>query len=43
MEWEECWGHPESKAAHERALENVKLRLKNAAKDIANLCVCGPE
>jgi len=42
-EWEERWGHPGSKAAHERALANVKLRLRRAAEDIARFCTCGPE
>ena len=39
-EWEERWGHAGSKEAHERALANVKLRLKNAAEAIANFCTC---
>lgn len=40
QEWEERWGHPQSKAAHERALANVKMWLKNAANDIARYCTC---
>jgi RHS repeat-associated protein len=39
-EWEERWGHAGSKEAHERALANVKLRLKNAAEAIALFCTC---
>jgi RHS repeat-associated protein len=40
QEWEERWGNAQSKAPHERALANVKNRLKNAALDIARYCPC---
>jgi len=39
-EWEQRWGHPGSKEAHERALANVKNRLKKSAERIAMFC-CG--
>ena len=40
QDWEDRWGIPQSKAPHERALANVKNRLKNAAADIARYCTC---
>jgi RHS repeat-associated protein len=40
QDWEARWGTPESKAAHERGLANVKNRLKNAAEAIKNYCKC---
>ncbi|MDM5182268.1 RHS repeat-associated core domain-containing protein, partial [Massilia sp. DJPM01] len=39
-DWEKRWGHPNSKAPHERALANVKSRLANAAANIARYCTC---
>jgi RHS repeat-associated protein len=39
-EWEERWGTPQSKEPHDRALENVKNRLRNAAANIARFCGC---
>jgi RHS repeat-associated protein len=37
-EWEERWGDSSTKAAHRRALENVKRRLSNAVQDIITFC-----
>ncbi|WP_143732317.1 hypothetical protein [Microbulbifer sp. GL-2] len=36
--WEERWGTLETAAPHERALKNVRARLKNAEKDRQRSC-----
>jgi hypothetical protein len=40
--WEERWGDAQSRAPHQRALQNVKDRLRRAAEDIAKFCKCEP-
>jgi hypothetical protein len=41
-EWERRWGTAQSRAPHERALSEVKSRLRNAADDIAMHCILPP-
>ncbi|WP_226649042.1 hypothetical protein [Microbulbifer variabilis] len=37
-DWEVQWGTPETAEPHERALENVRARVKNAEKDRRRFC-----
>jgi RHS repeat-associated protein len=41
-EWERRWGTPQSRAPHERAIQEQKGRLRNAADDISSLCLLPP-